>query len=114
VKRAILAVAYAVAGLWWCAVGLPAHADTNTDQYLAELHHYGVDYPPDNAVLAGQDTCVGLRRGMTFPDIAMAQSQVGFNAHDGAMILVAAVDNFCPEFRAALDRYTDTVAGAGR
>jgi hypothetical protein len=99
----------ALLALWVITVASPVSADPDSDQYLAERDHNGVQYQSrDKAVLLGRQTCEGFREGMSVSDIREAMRSSGFDPHAGAVVLTASLDAFCPEFWPMVNRYIDS------
>jgi Protein of unknown function (DUF732) len=99
VKRAVIGIALAAAGLVWAA---PAHADQDTD-FANELQVYGIYGQKDYNAWIGKITCKRQRNGLD-TDAAQSAQFISMQLERGQnsteqsyQFLAAALRTYCPD-----------------
>ncbi|MCX8564013.1 DUF732 domain-containing protein [Mycolicibacterium mucogenicum] len=96
--------------------GLFVAAPAQADQYdfVSNLDNNGVYYSSISGVIdAGKMTCRLLRSGAGVPGALGFLSRVGYARYESATIVVAAVDNMCPDAQPVIDAFVNKPTGEG-
>ncbi|GCB01823.1 DUF732 domain-containing protein [Mycolicibacterium sp. NCC-Tsukiji] len=106
--RVVLAAGtMALAGL---LVPAPAHADQY--DFVVYLDNNGVYYASVSGVIdAGKMTCRILRSGGGVPGAMAFLGRAGYERYEAATIIVAAVDDMCPDTQPVIDAFLNQTAG---
>ncbi len=106
-RASLLAGFMAVTGLMSAA---PAHADQY--DFVVYLDNNGVYYSSVSGVIdAGKMTCRILRSGGGVPGAMGFLGRTGYERYEAATIIVAAVDDMCPDAQPVIDAFLNQTAG---
>lgn len=88
----------------------PAHADQY--DFVVYLDNNGVYYSSVSGVIdAGKMTCRILRSGGGVPGAMGFLARAGYERYEAATIIVAAVDDMCPDTQPVVDAFLNQTAG---
>jgi Protein of unknown function (DUF732) len=83
------------------ALSGPAHADQY--DFISQLDNSGVSYQSMSDMIdIGKQLCHDLRTGATPPAVLGKLQRTGFAPAESAIILMSAVNNMCPDTKAAV------------
>ena len=83
------------------ALSGPAHADQY--DFISQLDNSGVSYKSTiDMIDVGKQLCHDLRNGVAPPAVLGKLQRTGFASAESAIILVSAVNNMCPDTKAAV------------
>jgi hypothetical protein len=99
--RGVIGGLLAICGAVAVALSGPAHADQY--DFISQLDNAGVSYKSTNDMIdIGKQLCHDLRNGVTPPAVLGKLQRTGFASAESAIILVSAVNNMCPDTKAAV------------
>jgi hypothetical protein len=101
-----IATALTALGLLSALAGVgTAHADSNDDLYINALNAEGIGHRAsrDGLIHLGHTICSDLSNGRT-PDAEMKgmYGAADLSMHDAAMLVVAAINAYCPQYKGEL------------
>jgi len=112
-NRTALFLAAAGMALVGFVTAAPAHADQY--DFVSYLDNKGVYYSSISGVIdAGKMTCRMLRAGGGVPAAMGFLSRAGYATYESATIVVAAVDDMCPDAQQVVDDFVNHRDGAGQ
>lgn len=95
------------------AVAGPAHADQY--DFVADLDNKGVYYSSMTGVIdAGKLTCRLLRTGAGVPPTMGFLARAGYATYESATIIVAAVNDMCPDAQTVVQDFLNRQGGGGQ
>lgn len=99
------------AGLVLAALAAPAPAHADQYDFVSYLDNNGVYYSSISGVIdAGKMTCRILRSGGGVPGAMGFLNRAGYERHESATIVVAAVDDMCPDTQPVIDAFVNKPA----
>jgi len=111
-NRACVLVAVGAMALIGLVVATPAQADQY--DFVSYLDNNGVYYSSITGVIdAGKMTCRLLRSGAGVPGALGFLSRAGYARYESATIVVATVDNMCPDAQPVIDAFVNKPTGEG-
>ncbi|WP_236737392.1 DUF732 domain-containing protein [Mycolicibacterium llatzerense] len=94
-------------------VAVPAHADQY--DFVSDLDNKGVYYSSITGVIdAGKLTCHLLRTGSGVPATMGFLARAGYTTYESAAIVVAAVNDMCPDAQPAVQDFLNHHGGSGQ
>ena len=102
-----------VTGFIGVAVAVPAHADQY--DFVSDLDNKGVYYSSITGVVdAGKLTCRLLRSGGGVPATMAFLARAGYATYESATIVVAAVNDMCPDAQPVVQDFLNRRDGGGQ
>lgn len=109
-NRGRMSVIAGFMGLMALVGAAPAHADQY--DFVVYLDNNGVYYSSVSGVIdAGKITCRILRSGGGVPGAMGFLGRAGYGRYEAATIIVAAVDDMCPDAQPVIDAFLNQTAG---
>lgn len=109
-NRGCMSLVAGIAALAGLLTSAPAHADQY--DFVVYLDNNGVYYSSVSGVIdAGKMTCRILRSGGGVPAAIGFLGRAGYERYEAATIIVAAVDDMCPDTQRVIDAFLNQTAG---